>query len=126
MNPHIPLGMVFRRLWHTFRGGDFRKNCLQQMSCIEQFEGPASFSSRKHLCEFIANAFGGNGLNFPSVPLHCLQGCGLDAVCESSGKADRAQHTKLVFLEAKRRFANGSNDAAREVYLAADKTTNFA
>ena len=99
VDPDVALGMILRRLGHVFHGGDFREDLREQVEFIEKFERAAGGALGEEACEFFADAFGGDDVDFASVPADGCQCGGFDSVAETSGKADGTKHSEFVFGE---------------------------
>ena len=101
------------------------KTCVKQAGVVEQFEATACRAFGEELGQFVANALGGDDMDFRGVLLNGGEGVWFDGVAEASGEANGAEHAQFVFGEPALGIANGADDACLQVRLAADIIEDF-
>ena len=126
MDPDVAFRMELRRLLHALHLLDFRQDLDEQAGFIQQFKGAARVAFRKHFEDLIADAFAADLVDLRCEFTNRGKGIGLDLVAETRSKANGAKHAEFVFRKAEFRSADGADDAALKVGLAADEVQNFA
>ena len=126
VNPDVAFRMKLGRLGNALESGDLRKDVGEQMRGLEKFETATSGAFGEELGEFFANAFGGDFVNSRGVPSNGDEGVGLDGVGKTSGEADGAEHTELVFGETDRWITDGADEAGVEIGATVDVVEDFA
>src|SRR5207245_11013196 len=101
------------------------KNFAQQSSLVHQFERTPGMAFGQHSSDLVADALARDLMNLRRQLLNCSKRSWLNRVFKSGRKANRTQHTQLVFGEAKLRIAEGANNSSFQIILAAHKIQNI-
>ena len=97
VNPDVSFGMKLRRLLDALHPRDFGQKLGQQPRFVEQLEAAARGAFGEQLGEFVAQALGGNLVDFRRELDDRAEGARFDRVAEPRGEAHGAHHAQLVF-----------------------------
>ncbi len=118
--------MKFGRLFDALHPRDLGQHGREQAGGVEQFEAAARRAFREQAGEFVANALGGNLVDFRRQAANGGEGGELNGEAESCRETDGAKHAEFVFLEAEFRVADGADEARIEIGAAADQIDHLA
>ena len=109
----------------AFERGDFRQDVAEQVGFAQQVEGDGAVRVGEHAADFHADALGADRRQFAGHRLDGGERGRLDREVERGGEAHGAEHAELVFGETQARVADGADQLALEVVVAADVIDDF-
>src|SRR5437868_15445164 len=104
MNPYITFGMVLGRLLDALQSAHLRQHFNQQARLIQQSKTTTRMAFRKHLVEFVANAFAAHLMNFVRQLANRRHRTRPELVLKAGSKSHAAHHAAPSFTEAPARM----------------------
>ena len=117
----VAFGMELRGLLAAFEFFDLGEDFFEESALVEEVEAADAVRVGDDFDEFLADAFGADGVDVGGVNADGVPRGGFDLVVETGGEADGAEEAEFVFAEAGGGIADGAEGPGFEVGLAADE-----
>ena len=126
MDPDVAFGVKLRGLLDTLHAFDFGEEFVEEAGFMEEFEAAAGSAFGEDAGEFVALAFGGDGVDLRGEFADGVEGVRFNGEVKAGGEADGAEHAEVVLFEAAVRRADGADHAVFEVGASADVVEDLA
>ena len=113
--------MELRGLLAAFELFDLGEDFLEESALVEEVEAADAIRVGENFDEFLADAFGADGVDVGGVGAEGVPRGGIYLVVETGGEADGAEEAEFVFAETGDGVADGAEGFGLQVGLAADE-----
>jgi hypothetical protein len=107
-------------------GGDFGEDLFEQAALAKEIEAAGGMRRTEEFDEFVADAFGADGMNFGRGSFERGECFGFDIEIELGGESDGAKEAEMIFAEAFGGRTDGADDFCAQIGFAADPIMQFA